>query len=70
MPAYWLWRPTCPLGTGSRCKHNKEPKGRAIRRVDGTVTKPVQVQVACPYCDKTLSSLTRIEDHFKIFKSG
>jgi uncharacterized protein with PIN domain len=49
----------------SRYVHNKEPKGKTIRRADGSITRPVQVQVTCPHCDKTLSSLTRLKDHIK-----
>ena len=49
----------------SRYVHNKEPKGKTIRRADGSVSRPVQVQVTCPHCDKTLSSLTRLKDHIK-----
>jgi len=48
-----------------RYVHNKEPKGKTIRRADGSITRPVQVQVTCPHCDKTLSSLTRLKDHIK-----
>ena len=49
----------------SRYVHNKEPKGKTIRRADGSISRPVQVQVTCPHCDKTLSSLTRLKDHIK-----
>ena len=51
-----------------KCSY-KTPKGKTIGRADGTVTRPLQVQVRCPNCDKIFTSLTRIKDNSKIFKS-
>ena len=47
-----------------KCSY-EELKGKNIERADGPISRPVQVQVRRPHCDKTLSSLTRLKDHIK-----